>query len=301
MNLGETIYKLRATQNLSQEELAEKLDVSRQSVSKWENNMAVPELDKIIRMSELFGVTVDELVKDNAQPKEEKAPPAPALSVVQVIEKNRFEKREIAGIILLSLGGLAFLLLLLLTGLGCIYALPVLLCGVVCFVCKKDAGFYCAWLVYLLVTGFLSFATSVSSWRVIRHTLHGPYNGNPAIIIIAWMWFAAMIGILVWSVVNFAKRPVTSLKKPVALTVVGAVYLLADLIIGNRIGAYYMQLAESDSLSSAFVYGIGSVNSVLTILEPVFAALFLVQGTRLVLHFCKEKGFVFAKMNKKDI
>lgn len=296
MNLGETIYKLRATQNLSQEELAEKLDVSRQSVSKWENNMAVPELDKIIRMSELFGVTVDELVKDNAQPKEEKAPPAPAPSVVQVIEKNRFEKREIAGIILLSLGGLAFLLLLLLTGLGCIYALPVLLCGVVCFVCKKDAGFYCAWFVYLLVTGFLSFATAVSSWRVIRHTLHGPYNGNPAIIIIAWVWFVAMIGILVWSVVKFAKRPVTSLKKPVALTVVGAVYLLGDLIIGNMIGAYYMQLAESDSLSSAFVYGIGSVNSVLTILEPVFTALFLVQGIRILRYFLKKhKSFFLLK------
>ena len=301
MNLGETIYKLRTTHNLSQEELAEKLGVSRQSVSKWENNMAVPELDKIIRMSELFGVTVDEMVKENVQPQQEKTQQEAVQPVVQVVEKNRFEKREIAGIILLSLGGLAFLLLLLLTGLGCIYALPVLLCGVVCFVCKKDAGFYCAWLVYLLVTGFLSFATAVSSWRVIRHTLQGPYNGNPAIIIIAWVWFAAMIGILVWSVVKFAKRPVVSLKKPIALTVVGAVYLLADVMIDRMIGAYYMQLAETDSLSSAFVYGVGSVNSVLTILEPVFAALFLVQGTRLVLHFCKEKGIVFAKMNKKDI
>ena len=293
MNLGETIYKLRTTHNLSQEELAEKLGVSRQSVSKWENNMAVPELDKIIRMSELFGVTVDEMVKENVQPQQEKTQQEAVQPVVQVVEKNRFEKREIAGIILLSLGGLAFLLLLLLTGLGCIYALPVLLCGVVCFVCKKDAGFYCAWLVYLLVTGFLSFATAVSSWRVIRHTLQGPYNGNPAIIIIAWVWFAAMIGILVWSVVKFAKRPVVSLKKPIALTVVGAVYLLADVMIDRMIGAYYMQLAETDSLSSAFVYGIGSVNSVLTILEPVFTALFLAQGIRILRYFLKKHKSFF--------
>ena len=62
MNLGERIYTLRTKNNLSQGNLAEKLDVSRQSVSKWENNSAVPELDKIIRMSEIFGVTVDELV-----------------------------------------------------------------------------------------------------------------------------------------------------------------------------------------------------------------------------------------------
>lgn len=292
MNLGERIYTLRTKHNLSQGELSAKLDVSRQSVSKWENNSAVPELDKIIRMSEIFGVTVDELVKENAQPKEE-APPEPAPTVVQVIEKNRFEKREIAGIILLSLGGLAFLLLLLLTGLGCIYALPVLLCGAVCFVCKKDTGFYCAWLVYLLVTGFLSFATAVSSWRVIRYTLQEPYNGNPAIIIIAWVWFAAMLGMMAWTVVKFAKRPVKSLKKPLVLTLIGAVYLLADLIIGNRIGAYYMQMAESDSLSSSFVYGVGTVNSVLTILEPVFAMLLLAQGIRILRYFLKKHKSFF--------
>ena len=289
MSLGEKIYTLRVKNNMSQGDLAEKLDVSRQSVSKWENNSAVPELDKIIRMSEMFGVTVDALVKENAQPQQEKVQPEPAPTVVQVVEKNRFEKREIAGIILLSLGGLAFLLLLLLTGLGCIYALPVLGCGAVCMLCKKDAGFYCTWLVYLLVTGFLSFATAVSSWKVIRHTLQGPYNGNPAIILIAWGWFAAMLGIMVWSVVKFAKSPVAKLAKPITLCSVGAVYLLAELITGRMIGAYYMQLAESDSLSSSVVYVIGSVNSVLTILEPVFAALFLVQGIRLLLHFYKKK------------
>ncbi len=295
MSLGEKIYALRTQNKLSQDELAEKLHVSRQSVSKWENNAAVPELDKIIRMSEIFGVTVDELVKENAQPKAEEPQQEPVPTVVQVIQKPRFEKREIAGIILLSLGGLAFLLLLLLTGLGCIYALPVLLCGAVCFVCKKDTAFYCTWLVYLLVTGFLSFATAVSDWRVIRYTLQEPYNGNPAIVLIAWVWFAAMLGIMVWSVVKFAKRPVASLKKPIVLCVVGAVYLLADFIVGKMLGVYYLQLVENDSLTSSFVYIIGSVNSVLTILEPVFAAMLLAQGSRLLLYFCKKKKTDFCQ------
>ena len=292
MNLGERIYTLRIKSNLSQGDLAERLEVSRQSVSKWENNAAVPELDKIIRMSELFGVTVDELVKENAQPQEEKTQAGPAPTVVQVIEKSRFEKREIAGIILLSLGGLAFLLLLLLTGLGCIYALPVLLCGAVCMVCKRDCGFYCAWLVYLLVTGFLSFATAVSSWRVIRYTFQEPYNGNPSIVIIAWVWFAAMLGIMAWSVVRFAKRPIESIKKPIVLCSVGAVYLIADFAVGKMLGAYYQQLAKSDLLSSSFVYVFGTVNSVLTVLEPVFAALLLVNGIRLLLVFFKKKKAV---------
>ena len=62
MNLGENIHTYRTQQNLSQGELANMLDVSRQSVSKWENNLALPELDKLIRMSKLFSISLDELV-----------------------------------------------------------------------------------------------------------------------------------------------------------------------------------------------------------------------------------------------
>ena len=62
MNLGENIYTYRTQNNLSQGELANALDVSRQSVSKWENNLALPELDKLIRMSKLFSISLDELV-----------------------------------------------------------------------------------------------------------------------------------------------------------------------------------------------------------------------------------------------
>lgn len=62
MSLGENIYQCRVAKNLSQGDLANELEVSRQSVSKWENNSAVPELDKLIRMSHLFGITIDELV-----------------------------------------------------------------------------------------------------------------------------------------------------------------------------------------------------------------------------------------------
>lgn len=62
MNLGESIYKYRTQKNMSQGDLADALDVSRQSVSKWENNSAVPELDKLIKMRELFEISLDELV-----------------------------------------------------------------------------------------------------------------------------------------------------------------------------------------------------------------------------------------------
>ena len=53
VNLGENIYKNRTAKNWSQSDLAEALDVSRQSVSKWENNAAMPDLDKLMKMREI--------------------------------------------------------------------------------------------------------------------------------------------------------------------------------------------------------------------------------------------------------
>lgn len=61
MTLGQHIYTLRSEKHLSQGELSDLLGVSRQSVSKWENDTAVPDLDKLIRLCDIFSVSLDEL------------------------------------------------------------------------------------------------------------------------------------------------------------------------------------------------------------------------------------------------
>ena len=58
------LYKLRKNSGLSQEKLVEQLDVSRQAISKWESGTAVPESEKLIAISNFFGVSVDYLLKD---------------------------------------------------------------------------------------------------------------------------------------------------------------------------------------------------------------------------------------------
>lgn len=63
MKFEEKILALRKSNNLTQEELAEKLNVSRQSVSKWESGQAVPDLDKILALSAVFNVSTDYLLK----------------------------------------------------------------------------------------------------------------------------------------------------------------------------------------------------------------------------------------------
>lgn len=62
MDLGENLYNLRKKKNLSQEEVAEKLNVTRQTISKWETGESKPDFDKIIPICELFEITSDELL-----------------------------------------------------------------------------------------------------------------------------------------------------------------------------------------------------------------------------------------------
>ena len=66
MNIAEKISRLRRQRGWSQEELAERMNVSRQAVSKWGSTQSSPDLEKLVQLSELFGVTTDELLKDDA-------------------------------------------------------------------------------------------------------------------------------------------------------------------------------------------------------------------------------------------
>ena len=64
MTIGQKITKVRTALGISQEQLAEKIDVSRQSVSKWEMDQALPQIDKVLQLCELFGISTDELIND---------------------------------------------------------------------------------------------------------------------------------------------------------------------------------------------------------------------------------------------
>ena len=70
MILADKIIRLRKRNGWSQEELAEKMNVSRQAVSKWESAQTIPDLEKILLLSSLFGVTTDYLLKDEMEDEE---------------------------------------------------------------------------------------------------------------------------------------------------------------------------------------------------------------------------------------
>jgi transcriptional regulator with XRE-family HTH domain len=76
MNLGEKLFELRKSKNLTQDDVAEKLEVTRQTISKWETNQSTPDFDKIVPLCNLYEITPNELLmkerqKENSQNEQE--------------------------------------------------------------------------------------------------------------------------------------------------------------------------------------------------------------------------------------
>ncbi len=183
MTLGQNIARLRAQKGFSQGDLADALEISRQSVSKWETDASIPELDKLLRLAELFGVTLDELVKGEPLREEADAPcTAPAAAPPSV-----HSRQWTVGVIFLCFGLLTVLLFLLLGGGlgGLLFGLPFLLCGTICLTVKRRAGLWCGWSMYLCVVGYLHFATGLS-WTTIFQTFRWTASMNYVRLAVAW-------------------------------------------------------------------------------------------------------------------
>lgn len=107
MNLAEKIQKERKMRGLTQEDLAQRLNVSRQSVSKWESGQALPEVDKILLLSECFGVSTDYLLKDDIAANEAVIPPCPATP-----PEKKYRLRPLLAALIPLVAGCAGMLLL---------------------------------------------------------------------------------------------------------------------------------------------------------------------------------------------
>ena len=181
MNLGETIYRLRTKAGMSQDALANALDVSRQSVSKWENNAAVPELDKLMKLSEIFGVTLDELV-GRESPAAPAAPPAQSPPPYRTI-----------GAILLGFGLLTTLLLSILGGfiVGVMVGLPFTIVGSILLSNSREPFFHAAW-------GIFAVYAPVGFFFMLNFMGFGFYLKLGVIAV----WFAALI---LWAIIRHMK------------------------------------------------------------------------------------------------
>lgn len=147
---------------MSQIDLAEKMNVSRQSISKWETDTSIPDLDKLILLSEIFNVTIDELVKDgevnSEQGKDEEAPVQPS--------GQTFSTQKIIGFIMLAVGLVGAILALAADIALAFPSAYLLFCGAICLAVKKHGGLLIAWITFLLVV-FLTPRMTATNMNVV--------------------------------------------------------------------------------------------------------------------------------------
>lgn len=243
MDLGSTISRLRAEHHMSQGDLAEALGVSRQSISKWETNASVPELDKLVKLGRLFGVSLDELVTGEA-------PPAPEPSSSPAASRQPSGHRT-AGVILLCMAILVWLLLAVLGGPleGLVLAVPFLVCAAICFVCCRRAGLFCGWAVYLFAELYLRWATGIT-WHLVLMTPHFTPSMNYARLATAYVQLLAMLVLFFLTIRSFRNVRIDLNRRKNVLLLAGGWAGLAALYLLKNLG--YPLIYQNAALDTSY-------------------------------------------------
>ena len=271
MTLGQNICRLRTEQGLSQGDLADALDVSRQSISKWETDASIPELEKLLRLSELFHITLDELVK-GPDGSAETPPPAPEPPTAEApaqdpeAELLRALDRGVnrtVGWVLLGFGALLTLLLAMLgDGLaGLLLASPLFLCGVICLTAKRRAGLWCAWACGLLGLVWLRATTGIG-WTDIFRAPSTVFRSDVAQIV-SWAIAVFLLLLLIGTVRSFRDQVLPWEKRNIGKYAgLWVLYLVGRWAVNRFLfAAWAMKVFSSGNhtQSAAVVYSIANI------------------------------------------
>lgn len=110
MNLGERLFELRKSKSLTQDEVAEKLNVTRQTVSKWETNQSTPDFDKIVPISELFEIGVEELITGKIKEEKQEQTEEQKENVITKQEAKEKSAKVVSGSIFIYIVSIAFIM-----------------------------------------------------------------------------------------------------------------------------------------------------------------------------------------------
>jgi len=172
MSIEENIYKLRKKNNLSQGDLALKMNVSRQSISKWETGLSVPDLNNIIKLSEIFDITVDEIVKDKNINESKK--------VNNKLEDNKKsvekQRNKTLGFIFMAVGALISIMSIFIAPVGVLIGVPIFIFGIEIILIKRHIRLVIAWtaLIYISLV-FNPWMTSVPTTRGIIYNIRSGF------------------------------------------------------------------------------------------------------------------------------
>ena len=195
MTLGQKIFELRNKQKMSQGDLAEKLNVSRQSISKWETDASVPELDKLIMLSDLFNITMDELVRDELPEKDtdEEKESTEKSSPETVVINKQMSTQKIIGFILLGAGIICLPMLYLIGPGALIFSAAFMFFSLICFLIKKHAGLIIAWILTIAALIFFPTCTSVNIFFFLYGNLYyGIFTLQTFVAVCLWIWICLL-------------------------------------------------------------------------------------------------------------
>jgi len=196
MTLGEKILSLRIEHHLSQGDLAEKMRVSRQSISKWETGASVPDIDKLIILSDMFSVSLDALVK-NQEPEEREEVKENDFKTQEIPLK--YPPRKIVGYILFGVGLLSIVL-----GLAVNLSLSflggyLLLCSIICLTFKNHPELMIGWGTFLPCAYLLPRITSANMGMIFHPYV---YQGELPLSLIVSFSFWIVLFLLIFVTVN---------------------------------------------------------------------------------------------------
>lgn len=229
MTFGERLYQLRKEKNLSQEDLAERLGVSRQSISRWENGSATPDFEKTVRLSEIFETSTDYLLKGEtafsnvSNPKTE----IPAVKIVLPTW------RKVLAAVFLTLCGIAFLFGLFFGGWWDYYLfvpLPLGIMGLLLLLSKKRTLLRMIWTLYLFSTALLQTALGLQ-WNYSFLIFRPHLAAFDRYILPGFALLLTMLALVIYTAYVFRNQPVKNKKLHLlALCFMPPAYLLQEWI-----------------------------------------------------------------------
>ncbi|MBQ7909183.1 MAG: helix-turn-helix domain-containing protein [Clostridia bacterium] len=317
-SLGQRIYQYRRANGMSQEDLAESLNVSRQSVSKWETDGSIPDLDKLVALSELFGISLEQLVKGesieemNPEPPIEcnscptKQPPPPTVPTPAPVSKHFWTIKRITGLSLLGFSlFFSFILYYGNAAIGDILIItsPFWLCGVICMTIQRHTGLCCCWGALIGVFFYLSYGSVFSFYNFnLVNTVYaffrfkeGPLaywsDMHPTAVAVQVFSSCLTIGLMVLTVIRFSKDTIKVNRRTVTRALI-AVIIFTILYIGIRL--FYMEMytlyfqASNAPTSNGFI-SLSRITNVLSIILTFMRPVAFTALASVLLSFLREK------------
>ena len=161
LKIANRLLAYRRTHGLSQEELAEKIGVSRQAVSKWERAEAAPDTDNLIALAALYGVLIDELINGEDEPQvvsevqTEETPDTAEEKTEDAAQEDKSSKTTVEGHLILEFDN------------DWLFAVTSILCAIAYLVMGflLPRGWACGWIVFMLVPVIPSLVTAIVTRR----------------------------------------------------------------------------------------------------------------------------------------